>query len=211
MAETGLEILKIEDEIPLEKIETYLEGKQIKTTGDALFGTDPKAALAKYHKNKVLLHWKGLVRQNPMVAGSDIKVKSQLDEELGKVYSNMAACHLRLHNYQRTIETADQALALNKDNYKALFRKAKALGEQGFFEKAERLFNELLERSPVEAPTIKAELEALRVKDKERERQAKNKLRGFLNNKDIFDAETRPTTEGEAPKSEPAKIEEVKE
>ncbi|KAL5526463.1 EST2 [Sanghuangporus sanghuang] len=210
MAESGLEILKIEDEIPLEKLETYLEGKQIKTTGDALFGTDPKAALAKYHKSKVLLHWKGLVRQNPTAVGGDTKVKSQLDEELGKVYSNMAACHLRLNNYQRTIETADQALALNKDNYKALFRKAKALGEQGFFEKAEPMFNELLQKNPVEAPTIKAELEALRIKDKERERRATNKLRGFLNNKDIFDAETRPTAEGEASTSEPARIEEVK-
>lgn len=43
MAESGQAILRVEDEVPMDKMETYLEGKQIKTTGDALFGTDPKA------------------------------------------------------------------------------------------------------------------------------------------------------------------------
>ena len=37
-----------------------------------------------------------------------------------------------------------QALAKNPKNSKALFRKAKALGEQGYFEKAEAILTELL-------------------------------------------------------------------
>ena len=37
-----------------------------------------------------------------------------------------------------------QALKKNEKNTKALFRKAKGLGEQGYFEKAEKILEELL-------------------------------------------------------------------
>ena len=70
----------------------------------------------------------------------------KIDEELEKVYSNMSACHTRLGRWQRVIETADKALAINKENNKALFRKARALGELKYFEKAEAIFEELLKK-----------------------------------------------------------------
>jgi hypothetical protein len=44
-----------------------------------------------------------------------------------------------------------QALAKNENNYKALFRKGKALGEQGFFEKAEKILVDLKLRNPTGA------------------------------------------------------------
>ncbi len=37
-----------------------------------------------------------------------------------------------------------QALRLNPKNYKAMFRKAKAFKEQGYFEKAEKLLDEII-------------------------------------------------------------------
>ena len=37
-----------------------------------------------------------------------------------------------------------KALHYNPKNYKAMFRKAKALKEQGFFEKAEKILEELI-------------------------------------------------------------------
>ena len=37
---------------------------------------------------------------------------------------------------------------MNKDNFKALFRKGKALGEQGWFEKAETILVDLLKKNP---------------------------------------------------------------
>ena len=58
----------------------------------------------------------------------------------------MSACHTRLGRWQRVIETADKALAINKENNKALFRKARALGELKYFEKAEAIFEELLKK-----------------------------------------------------------------
>ncbi|THH05864.1 hypothetical protein EW145_g4493 [Phellinidium pouzarii] len=168
-----------------------LEGKALKEAGDNAFktGTDEGTleALSNYHK--ALFQLRGLARYNPLTGNQpqENKPKSQLDEDLEKVYSNMSACHLRLKNYQRTIETADKALELNKDNYKAQFRKGKALGEQGFFEKAVPILTELITKNPKEAPTIEKELETLRKKEKEREREYNQKLRGFLNaKKDIF-------------------------
>jgi hypothetical protein len=41
-----------------------------------------------------------------------------------------------------------QALAKNENNYKAMFRKGKALGELGFFEKAEKVLEELKTKNP---------------------------------------------------------------
>lgn len=41
-----------------------------------------------------------------------------------------------------------QALSYNPKNYKALFRKAKALKEQGFFEKAEKILEDIIKNGP---------------------------------------------------------------
>ena len=75
----------------------------------------------------------------------------------------MAQCHIKKGNWKRAGETADevcqthillsslahgsyaeQALRLNPKNYKAMFRKARALKEQGYFEKAEKTLEELI-------------------------------------------------------------------
>lgn len=37
---------------------------------------------------------------------------------------------------------------MNKDNTKALFRKAKAYGELGYFERAEPIFLDLIKKTP---------------------------------------------------------------
>ncbi|CCM03067.1 uncharacterized protein FIBRA_05187 [Fibroporia radiculosa] len=108
-------------------------------------------------------------------------VCGQADEMLEKIYSNMSACHLRQNNWKRAIETADKAIAQNENNYKALFRKAKALGETGYFEKAEKILEELLKKNEADAAAINAELSRLRTMDKEREKVHNKKFKGFLN------------------------------
>ena len=47
-----------------------------------------------------------------------------------------------------------QAIAKNEANYKALFRKAKALGEQGFYEKAVKILTDVKSKSPAGQATI---------------------------------------------------------
>jgi tetratricopeptide (TPR) repeat protein len=65
-----------------------------------------------------------------------------------KVYANMSACHIKRENWKRAQETAEKALAKNPKNYKAMFRRAKALGEQGYSERAEKILEELIRQSP---------------------------------------------------------------
>ena len=115
----------------------------------------------------------------------------------------MSACHIKRENWKRAQETAEKALARNPKNYKAMFRRGKALGEQGYFERAEKILEELIRDSPAgkltllryclacchvvsdpqlcdsDAPAATAELKRLRVIDKEKERVHNQKLRGM--------------------------------
>jgi tetratricopeptide (TPR) repeat protein len=90
----------------------------------------------------------------------------------------MSAAHIKLGNWKRALDTAEQALAKNPDNFKALFRKGKALGELGWFEKAEPILQDLLKKNPADTPTINAEIARLRAMDKDREKKASNKMKG---------------------------------
>lgn len=71
----------------------------------------------------------------------------QVDFLSEKIYSNMSQVHLKKGNWKRAIETADVALQQNKKNYKAAFRKARALKEQGYFEKAEKILQDLIKEA----------------------------------------------------------------
>lgn len=167
--------------------------KQYKETGDQAFKAGKvKEALGSYHSALMYLH--GLdknalqsVGMAPPPPGStdekdkDAKPKTEIDELLEKIYANQCACHLKNSNWARVIETADKAIAKNEANYKALFRKAKALGEQGFYEKAVKILTDVKSKSPADAAACDQELARLRAIDDEREKAHKKKLKGFLN------------------------------
>ncbi|KAF5359329.1 hypothetical protein D9756_003254 [Leucocoprinus leucothites] len=171
-------------------------GKQKKDTGDQAFKKgDTKEALKAYYEalmylvgiDKTGLQSLGL--SQPLSSAEDAtkdpkqKEKSEVDEIIEKIYANMSACHIKNQNWKRAAETADKALQKNENNYKAMFRKAKALGEQGFFEKASKILEDVKAKSPADAAAATAELARLKVIDDERERVHKQKLKGFLNKK----------------------------
>ncbi|OCH93031.1 TPR-like protein [Obba rivulosa] len=165
------------------KIATAKEKKEV--ADQAFKSGDLKAALRSYYE--ALLYLKGIDRNTTRAMGGPAldaaaeKPKTEVDEMLEKIHSNMSACHMKNGNWKRTIETADLALAINPKNSKALFRKAKALGEQGYFEKAEKILEDLLKQDDSDAPAINAELTRLRAIDKEREKAHNQKFKGFLN------------------------------
>ncbi|PPQ76239.1 hypothetical protein CVT26_008147 [Gymnopilus dilepis] len=167
--------------------------KQKKETADEAFKQgNVKDALKSYHEalmyllglDKNALQSIGIAPQpassSDPTDGGKIKEKTEVDEIVEKIYANMSACHLKNQNWKRAVETADKALAKNENNYKAMFRKGKALGEQGFFEKALK------------------EIARLKAIDDERERVHKKKMKGFLNKAEkkgeaLFDQSTEPT------------------
>ncbi|KAJ7773428.1 TPR-like protein [Mycena metata] len=136
-------------------------------------------------------------------SAADAKEKEKTERRYTR---NMSACHLKNKNWKRAQETADKALAKNDKNYKAMFRKAKALSEQGYFERAVKLLEDLKSKSPADAALADAELTRLRALDKERERANNKRLKGFLNKA----AAQKPDQEEEVIEAiQSAKIEEV--
>jgi len=163
--------------------------KEKKEQADKAFqASDLPTALRFYHE--ALLYLKGLdSNTTDVVAGnsgdqSDMSPeKKEINAIIEKVYSNMCACHIKQGKWQRAIDTADKVLAKNEENVKAKFRKGKALGELGFFEKANGILEDLLKanESGPDAPAIKAELQRFKVMEREVTKKADTKMRGFLN------------------------------
>ncbi|KAI0264406.1 TPR-like protein [Gloeopeniophorella convolvens] len=167
--------------------------REKKAVGDAAFKAgDLTAALRAYHET--LFFTEGLDKSGgvaaamggagpagPMDSAAAPKARTEADEIVEKVYANMSACHIKRENWKRAQETAEKALARNEHNYKAMFRRGKALGEQGYFERAEKILEEIVRQSPADAPAASAELKRLRAIDKEREKVNNQKLKGWLN------------------------------
>ncbi|KAJ6513101.1 TPR-like protein [Mycena sanguinolenta] len=131
-------------------------------------------------------------------ADAKAKERTEVDDIVEKIYANMSACHLKNKNWKRAQETAEKALAKNENNYKAMYRKAKALSEQGYFERAVKLLEDLKSKSEADAALADTELTRLRAIDKERERANNKKLKGFLNKaekKAATDEQTEETIE----------------
>ncbi|KAI9066225.1 hypothetical protein FKP32DRAFT_1589733 [Trametes sanguinea] len=182
----------------VKKLET---AKELKEKGDKSFQEGKlKDALASYHSSLLYLH--GLDKNSlqkalgqplpppPPIEAVDQaaqeKPKTEVDILQEKIYSNMSQCHLANQNWKRAVETADKALVLNPKNRKALFRKAKAQGELGYFEKAEKILEDLIkDAEPAEKDICQKELARLRAMDKERERAHNQKLKGFLNKEKV--------------------------
>ncbi|KAI5983357.1 hypothetical protein EDD15DRAFT_1892190 [Pisolithus albus] len=164
-------------------------GRSKKDAGDAAFKSDDvKGALWSYHEAVMYLagvdrNAKNIFDTGAPAASSDESKgegKTEVDLILEKVYANMSACHIKQQNWKRALDTADKALAKNPKNSKALFRKGKALGEMGFFEKAETALLEAKKVSPAEETIVDAEIARLRAVDNERQRVADKKMRGWL-------------------------------
>ncbi|KAI0719342.1 TPR-like protein [Cerioporus squamosus] len=181
--------------------EKFKVANEKKAAGDEAFKKgDVGAALAQYHT--ALLYLKGLdknatqralgqpVPQPPPIEQAsqtaEEKQKTEVDLLSEKIYANMSQCHIKRGNWKRAAETADEALRLNPKNYKAMFRKAKAFKEQGYFEKAEKILDEIIkDGEESDKAAAEAELVDVKKRDKEVTAQHNQKMKGFLNKEKI--------------------------
>ncbi|KAJ1931466.1 hypothetical protein FBU59_006699, partial [Linderina macrospora] len=138
-------------------------------------------ALRGYHRT--LLYWLGLnsnpmggTAQNEADIDSEDKV-SDLDKQISLIYSNMAACQVRLHKADRAVECAESALKRNKFNEKAKFRLVQGLIEGGSLLKAMSLLDELEKGKPND-PAFKNERAKIAVKEKEAAAKQRKELGG---------------------------------
>lgn len=194
---------------PLQKIETAKIKKE--EADNAFKQGNLQTALLKYHE--ALMYLQGLDKNmlNAMSGGSSAKsppaevsdgedeietpgVKarkeepekkelSEVDDLLSKIYSNQSACHIKKQNWKRALETAEKSMSKNPENFKAQFRKGKALAELGYVEKSLATLEELLKKNPADQASINAEIARVKAADREREKKHNQKFKGFLNKK----------------------------
>ncbi|KZP03673.1 TPR-like protein, partial [Athelia psychrophila] len=167
------------DPVTQQKLDT---AKQKKDTADQAFKAgQTKDALRSYHE--ALMYLLGIDRnalkgltggsapEPPAKEGEEKKPeKTEVDELVEKIYNNMSACHMTNKNWQRALDTANKALSKNENNYKAVFRKGKALGELGYYERAQKVLEELKTKNPSDAANISAELARLKAIDVAKEK-----------------------------------------
>ncbi|QRV89907.1 hypothetical protein RhiJN_17925 [Ceratobasidium sp. AG-Ba] len=171
-----------------EKLQT---GRDKKAAGDDLFRKgDFKGALRHYHEAGLYLN--GLDRSLlPALTGGGEEPaeppkpgapqpKTEADELLEKIWTNMAACHLKAGNYKRVIELADKALKKNENNTKAKYRKAKALAGQGYTEKAISMIEELIKADPNDE-AMKKDLADIKATQAAVEKKGLSKFKGMYN------------------------------
>ncbi|XP_061189239.1 peptidyl-prolyl cis-trans isomerase D-like [Saccostrea echinata] len=118
--------------------------KSIKDSGNALF-KEQKYQLAK-RKYKKALRYLNEVDNNMDL--SDEENKDIETSYLIPVSLNLAACHLKLEEYDQAIEQCNEVLAANDKNVKALFRKGQAESARKNFDVAVACLSEAAKLEP---------------------------------------------------------------
>ena len=93
---------------------------------------------------------------------------------------NYAQCQLLLGEYAEVIRHTSDVLQFDKDNVKALFRRAKAHSASWNAEEAREDFERVVQLDPTLGRTVDKELKALSARLKEKEEQEKQQFKGKL-------------------------------
>jgi tetratricopeptide (TPR) repeat protein len=92
---------------------------------------------------------------------------------------NLALCYLKLKDFEKAIKFADDALKVDSENIKALFRRGSARAEKKMYDEARSDFEIVLSKSPQDAAT-KNELEKISKLEKKQDEAIRKKFVGFF-------------------------------
>jgi len=101
-------------------------------------------------------------------------------------YLNIAACKLKIGDYQDVIKNCDDVLKVQPDNVKALFRKGQALNTLDVWDEAKQLLSRALELDP-QNTDVKKELAILKQKRQQQDQKDKKVFGG------LFERMNKPT------------------
>jgi FK506-binding protein 4/5 len=85
---------------------------------------------------------------------------------------NLSTCFAKLGNATKALENAQQALAIDSTNTKALFRRGQAYLALGDIDRAREDLEKVKEKLPNDS-SVKAEMEKLRKKTQEQQKKEK--------------------------------------
>lgn len=156
---------------------SYIQkAEALKTQGNEKFRTKEYQEALK-HYAKVPLYLNGLIaKEHEMASYSNnvitIEEATIKNEILHTTYVNMAACHLALQQYPKTIDKCQKALGL-KENYKAYYRRAVGYLHTGDLDRAKSDLDKANEMCP-DDPAVRREYGTyLQLLKKESEKQRK--------------------------------------
>ncbi|RZC19538.1 Peptidyl-prolyl cis-trans isomerase PASTICCINO1 isoform B [Glycine soja] len=176
------------------------EAENIRNTGNRLF-KEGKYELAKAKYEKVLREFNHV---NPQ------------DDEEGKVFAdtrnllhlNVAACHLKLGECKKSIETCNKVLEANPAHVKGLYRRGMAYMAAGDFEEARADFKMMKVDKSTESDATAA-LQKLKQKEQDVEKKARKQFKGLFDKKPGEISEAKADVDGDQITSESQKDDEV--
>jgi tetratricopeptide (TPR) repeat protein len=143
--------------------ERYKEALKRKEEGNVFYSQKNfRCANKKYKKALKFLEYDSDFKEDEKQKAQQIKLVC---------YNNLAASKLKCQKWQKALEYATEAVKIDPNNVKALFRQGKALMELGEWEEAKKKFQSVLRIDPKNV-TVITELHNL--KDKERQHKQKN-------------------------------------
>jgi tetratricopeptide (TPR) repeat protein len=109
----------------------------------------------------------------------DPELKEKISKLMVSTWSNMAACYLKLEQFEKTVEICDKVIKQDSKNAKAHFRKGQALLHLNVLDSA---LQTLKSAALMEPTDIGIRQEIQKVKDKlaELDRKSKEELRNNL-------------------------------
>jgi tetratricopeptide (TPR) repeat protein len=139
-------------------------------------------AVALFHQ--ALLYAKGLDANISSVVGMGEASEQErsIKTFLSTLYSNLAACHVKLQRWDRAIVACNEALKHDNGNIKAKFRLSQAYLSSGDVDRAQTLLDELQKEQPNDAAVRNAMVQLKQKKKAQDDKQA-SELRGFLTKK----------------------------
>ncbi|KAH1265910.1 Peptidyl-prolyl cis-trans isomerase PASTICCINO1 [Glycine max] len=177
------------------------EAENIRNTGNRLF-KEGKYELAKAKYEKVLREFNHV---NPQ------------DDEEGKFFAdtrnllhlNVAACHLKLGECRKSIETCNKVLEANPAHVKGLYRRGMAYMAAGDFEEARADFKMMMKVDTSTESDATAALQKLKQKEQDVEKKARKQFKGLFDKKPGEIAEAKADVDGDLITSEIQKDDEV--
>ncbi|ESW17565.1 hypothetical protein PHAVU_007G249700 [Phaseolus vulgaris] len=175
------------------------EAESIRNTGNKLF-KEGKYELAKAKYEKLLREFNHI---NPQ------------DDEEGKIFAdtrnllhlNVAACHLKLGECKKSIETCNKVLDANPAHVKGLYRRGMAYMTAGDFEEAGADFKMMMKVDKSTESDATAALQKLKQKEQEVEKKARKQFKGLFDKKPGEIAEAKGDADGDQITSESLKDE----
>ena len=187
-----------------DKLSTYETKKQ---EGTSLFqSSDFQQALHKYEEALTLFRWvknRNDKWRNAGIEDDDLTVETveltpEAIEMMVSLYLNIALCNIKLTNWSEAVQACDEALILDSNNVKALYRKSLALtlpagSDLDDYRTAITLLNKALEIEP-QNQVVRQKLIEFKKFLKEQKIKSKETFHSFFKKPAYADAEPEVNT-----------------